>query len=142
MIYLAIPYSGMEELSFKISCMVTAFLMKAGKTVYSPVVNGHILATKCDLPADREFWLKHDLDMLRRCDELYVVTLDGWAESVGVLGEIDEALSMGMHVTFIDPTPFVEKRNKPSVDLRPKSSRDILERCRRNRQNRGDLLER
>ena len=89
MIYLAIPYSGMEELSFEISCMITAFLMKTGKTVYSPIVHGHILATKYDLPADREFWLKHDLDVLRRCDELCVVALDGWDESVGVLAEIE-----------------------------------------------------
>ena len=142
MIYLAIPYSGMEELSFKISCMVTAFLMKTGKTVYSPVVNGHILATKYDLPADREFWLKHDLDILCRCDELYVVTLDGWDKSFGVSAEIEEALSMGMPVSFIDPAPFLKKRDRSSVDLRPKSSRDILERCRRKRQNREDLLER
>ena len=135
MIYLAIPYSGMEELSFKISCMVTAFLMKTGKTVYSPIVHGHILATKYDLPADREFWLKHDLDILCRCDELYVVTLDGWDESFGVSAEIEEALSMGMPVTFIDPAPFLEKRDRSSPDSRPKSSRDILERCRRNRED-------
>lgn len=135
MIYLAIPYSGIEELSFKISCMVTAFLMKTGKTVYSPIVHGHILATKYDLPADWEFWLKHDLDILCRCDELYVVTLDGWDESFGVSAEIEEALSMGMPVTFIDPAPFLEKRDRSSPDSRPKSSRDILERCRRNRED-------
>ena len=135
MIYLAIPYSGIEELSFKISCMVTAFLMKTGKTVYSPIVHGHILATKSDLPAGREFWLKHDLDILCRCDELYVITLDGGNKSFGVSAEIEEALSMGMPVTFIDPAPFLEKRDRSSPDSRPKSSRDILERCRRNRED-------
>jgi len=40
---------------------------------------------------------------------------------------------MGMPVTFVDPAPFVERQDKSTVDLRPKSSRDILERCRRKR---------
>ena len=135
MIYLAIPYSGMEELSFDISCNVAAALMKSGKTVYSPIVHGHTLATRHQLPTGHDFWLKHDLDMLRRCDELYVITLDGWDKSFGVLAEIEEALSMGMPVSFIDPAPFLEKRDRSSVDSRPKSSRDILERCRRNRED-------
>ena len=103
MIYLAIPYSGMEELSFKISCMVTAFLMKAGKTVYSPVVNGHILATKYDLSADREFWLKHDLDILCRCDELYVITLDGWDRwSIGRAEEVGNARIVYRSGSFLE----------------------------------------
>jgi hypothetical protein len=127
MIYLAIPYSGIEELSFKISCMVTAFLMKTGKTVYSPIVHGHILATKYDLPADREFWLKHDLDILCRCDELYVVAMEGWDKSVGVLAEIREAQKLEIPIKFVDPGVFIEKLNQRSRrDLRPRSSRDII----------------
>jgi len=107
-IYLAAPYTGMEELSFEVSCMVAAFLMKTGKVVYSPIVYGHTLATKYDLPADCDFWLMQDLDMICRCDELYVITLEGWDKSLGVAAEIEEALMMGMPVSFIDPSPFVE----------------------------------
>jgi len=93
-IYLAAPYSGMEQLSFEVSCMVAAFLMKTGKIVYSPVVYGHTLASKYDLPTDNEFWLTQDLDLLCRCDELYVITLEGWDKSSGVADEINEAQKM------------------------------------------------
>lgn len=112
MIYLAAPYSGMEDLSFEISCMITAFLMKEGEAVYSPIVCGHTLAAECDLPADCHFWLKQDLDILGHCDELYVVALEGWDKSVGVSAEIGKALVTGIPVTFIDPGPFVRERDE------------------------------
>jgi len=107
-IYLAAPYTGIEELSFEVSCMVAAFLMKTGKVVYSPIVYGHTLASKYDLPTDCDFWLMQDLDMVCRCDELYVITMEGWDKSFGVGAEVEEALMMGMPVTFIDPKPFIE----------------------------------
>lgn len=127
MIYLAIPYSGMEELSFEISCMITAFLMKTGQVVYSPIVHGHTLASKCRLTAGHDFWLNQDLDMLRRCDELYVVAMEGWDKSVGVLAEIREAQKLEIPIKFVDPGVFIEKLNQRSRrDLRPRSSRDII----------------
>lgn len=107
MIYLTIPYTGMEDLSFKISCMIAAFLAKTGHTVYSPVIHRYTLASQYDLPTDCDFWLKQGLDMLYRCDELYVATLEGWDKSLVVSAEIEEALKMGIPVTFIDSSPFV-----------------------------------
>jgi len=79
MIYLSVPYSGMEELSFEVSCLMAAFLMKTGAVVLSPIIQGHVLASKYDMPCDHEFWLKHDLEMLKKCDEMYVIALPGWS---------------------------------------------------------------
>jgi len=39
---------------------------------------------------------------------LYVITLEGWDTSSCVDAEINEALMMGMPVSFIDPKPFIE----------------------------------
>ena len=108
MIILQRPILAWKSLSFEVSCMVAAFLMKTGKVVYSPIVYGHTLASKYDLPTDCDFWLMQDLDMICRCDELYVITMEGWDKSFGVGAEVEEALMMGMPVTFIDPKPFIE----------------------------------
>lgn len=102
MIYLSVPYSGMEELSFEVSCLMTAFLMKTGATVFSPIVHSHVLVSKYDMPLDHEFWLKHDLEVLKKCDEMYVIALPGWEKSVGVQREIEEAGRLGIPVVFLE----------------------------------------
>jgi hypothetical protein len=38
--------------------------------------------------------------MLARCDELMVVTLDGWDKSVGVAAEVAEAERLGKLVCY------------------------------------------
>ena len=127
MIYLAIPYSGMEELSFEISCMITAFDENGTGRISPPIVHGHTLASKCRLTAGHDYWLNQDLDMLRRCDELYVVAMEGWDKSVGVLAEIREAQKLEIPIKFVDPGVFIEKLILRSRrDLRPRSSRDII----------------
>ncbi len=119
LIYLAIPYSGMEELSFDVSRRITLMLMQCGKNVYSPIIHGHSLVSTpgYSLHFDHDFWMKHDLDMLRRCDELYVVALDGWNKSVGVLAEIKEARELGMPITFLDPDMFVSDEREIKILL-------------------------
>lgn len=119
MIYLAIPYSGMEELSFDVSRRITLMLMQCGKNVYSPIIHGHSLVSTpgYSLHFDHDFWMKHDLDMLRRCDELYVVALDGWNKSIGVLAEIKEAQKIGMPITFLDPDVFINDEREIEILL-------------------------
>jgi hypothetical protein len=118
MIYLSIPYTGMERLSFEISCLITAFLMKTGRTVFSPIVQGHAVASKYDLPKDCDFWLKHDLEALKCCEEMYVVTLEGWEDSVGVCRELEEARRLSIPVTFIEPDCFILDEWKESYEIR------------------------
>jgi len=119
MIYLAIPYSSMEELSFDVSRCITLMLMQYGKNVYSPIIHGHSLVSTpgYSFHFDHDFWMKHDLDMLRRCDELYVVILDRWNKSIGVLTEIREARELGMPITFLDPDMFVSDEREVEISL-------------------------
>jgi hypothetical protein len=64
------------------------------------------------LPLDWEFWRRHDLKYLGLCDEVIVLTLPGWCESIGIQAEIAAARAMGKRVTFMEP---VTRSNDISV---------------------------
>ncbi|MBC7855845.1 MAG: DUF1937 family protein [Pirellulaceae bacterium] len=104
MIYLASPYSHpdptIRDQRYLAACRAAVELLQTGATVFSPVVQGHALS-RFGLPTDWEFWRKHDGEHLRRCDELVVVTLNGWQESVGVLAEIELAREFGKPVRYL-----------------------------------------
>ena len=48
-------------------------------------------------------WVDNDYDLIRRCDEVWVLMTHGWKESVGVTAEIKYAKELGMPVKYIDP---------------------------------------
>lgn len=104
MIYLASPYSHSEavvrEERFRAACRATARLIAAGHVVFSPIVHGHPLVHH-GLPTDWSFWERFDRDHLVRCDEVVVLTLDGWRESVGVAAEIRIAEELGKPVRYL-----------------------------------------
>ena len=43
-----------------------------------------------------QFWIAGTLDLLRKCDA--IVLVDGWRESNGARGEVDEARGLGMPI--------------------------------------------
>ncbi len=79
MIYLASPYThpdpAVRQARFEAACRAAAAMIRAGKTVFSPVVHSHPL-TQYGLPFDWRAWSKHDRRFLEACDELVVLTLD------------------------------------------------------------------
>ena len=91
MIYVISPYShpdlGVRQQRFVAACCATAALARAGHLAISPIVHGHSLA-EFGLPTDWSFWQHWRRDLLARCDEVIVLQLDGWIESVGVQAEI------------------------------------------------------
>ena len=105
MIYLASPYSHpdatIREQRFHDVCRMAARLMQQGHVVFAPIVHGHPLVDH-GLPTDWLFWERFDREHLRRCDELVVLRLDGWRESVGVAAEIRFAAELGKPVRYID----------------------------------------
>jgi nucleoside 2-deoxyribosyltransferase len=106
MIYLASPYSHPEpvvrEVRFRAACHATARLIAAGHVVFSPIVHGHPLVHH-GLPTDWSFWERFDRDHLVRCDEVVVLMLDGWRESVGVAAEIRIAEELRKPVRYLAP---------------------------------------
>ncbi len=107
LIYLASPYSdplaSTQELRFEQACSATARLMERGWMVFSPIVHCHPLAARHHLPTDAAYWEKYNRTMLSHSDELWVLHLTGWRESVGVAGEILMAEEMHLPVRHIDP---------------------------------------
>ena len=106
MMYLASPYSdpdpGVREARFRAACRAAAELMRAGHVVHCPVVHSHPL-TAFGLPTDWSYWERCDREFLRRCDEVVVLTLDGWQGSVGVQAEIRLAAELAKPISFLDP---------------------------------------
>jgi hypothetical protein len=106
MIYLASPYShdvsAVREMRFRRACWATAELMKRGENVFSPIVHSHPLVVH-GLPNTWEFWQRVDRDYLEHCEQLVVLMLDGWRESVGVQAEIAIAREFHLPIEFLDP---------------------------------------
>ncbi len=92
-IYLAIPYSGMQEESYKIANEVAAQLIHKGHIVFSPITHSHALSVEHKLPTNWEFWIEQDEAFIKWADAVYIVILkenglDKIEKSVGVQGEI------------------------------------------------------
>lgn len=94
-VYLAIPYTGMEESSYRQANRATALLLNLGFNVFSPITHSHPLTKieDCKVPGSWEFWQKIDYQFLDWADELYVLIPEEGMErvhlSVGVQAEIE-----------------------------------------------------
>ena len=106
MIYLASPYShsdaNIRQQRFEAVCRMAAELMRRGEFVFSPIAHSHPIAA-FGLPTHWEFWETIDREHLARCDEVVVLTLDGWRESEGVQAEIRIAAELGKRVRYLEP---------------------------------------
>jgi nucleoside 2-deoxyribosyltransferase len=106
MIYLASPYShpdpAVREQRFRAACQAAVALLHAGRVVFSPIAHSHPLAQH-GLPGNWHFWERYDRAFLERCDEVLVLMLDGWEESVGVQAEIRIARELGKPVGYLAP---------------------------------------
>jgi nucleoside 2-deoxyribosyltransferase len=105
MIYLASPYSHpdpmVREQRFLAACRATVTLIRAGEVVFSPIVHSHALV-EFELPTAWSFWERIDRAHMERCDEVVVLMLDGWAQSVGVREELRIARELGKPVRFLE----------------------------------------
>lgn len=106
MIYLASPYShpdpAVREERYRAACQAAAALLLAGQPVCSPIVHSHPLVAY-GVPTGWVFWSRFDRALLARCDEVLVLMLDGWQESVGVQAEIRIARELGKPVRYLAP---------------------------------------
>ena len=102
MIYLASPYYHPDGLIMKtrflLAKQVTQILVDREVWVYSPILHNHPL----ELDKPHEFWMRFDLDVLRRCDSLLVLAIPGWKESKGVGIEISVAKQLNMSIEYVN----------------------------------------
>lgn len=103
LVYLASPYSHPEahirEFRFDAACKATVALIRQGHNVFSPIVHSHPLVAH-GMGGAWSDWIKIDHDWISRCDEVVVLCLEGWTESVGVRAEIEYAKSIGKPVRY------------------------------------------
>lgn len=112
-IYLASPYSHesetIREMRFALVCEAAASLMSKGTLVFSPIAHTHPIA-KFGLPTGFDFYEEYDREMIKRCDSLVVLTLDGYEHSKGVEAEVKYAHELGKEVTYLPPEPVTTER--------------------------------
>ncbi|HVJ67064.1 MAG TPA: DUF1937 family protein [Caulifigura sp.] len=109
MIYLAAPYSHpsptVRRQRYWEACRAAAGLLRAGHAVFSPLQQGHPLVEDHGVPMDWAWWALACMEYLTRSDEIIVLTLNGWSESVGVTAEIGIARTLGKPVRYLAPSP-------------------------------------
>lgn len=114
--YLAAPYSSCDhrirERRYEQICFVTAQLIIRGEIIYSPITSCHQIANDYELPSDANYWLQHDLEFLAACAKLYVLTLAGWENSIGVRYEIEFATEHNIPIEYISLEDFRGTDNK------------------------------
>lgn len=89
------------ESRYRENAKVVSELLNAGRFVYSPIVHCHPVAISYGLPRDFQFWKDYNYHMLVRSDELLVLCLPGWQESVGVTQEIEWAKAFGLPIAYM-----------------------------------------
>jgi nucleoside 2-deoxyribosyltransferase len=104
MIYLCSPYTHVDpavvEYRFESACIAAASLMKQGHIVFSPIAHSHPISKYLG-KEDHQFWLRQDYDFLEQCDELIILMLDGWRESVGIKAEIEMAMDLEITISGV-----------------------------------------
>lgn len=113
MIYLASPYSHpdpvIKKTRFLLVEQCTAALINQGHLVWSPIVHCYEMAKKFTMPDDAEFWKSYNFDFIRRCDAMYLLKIDGWQESKGVMMELNLAEAILLPLRFVTPEgQFIE----------------------------------
>jgi hypothetical protein len=93
MIYLASPYSHADEevrlARFHQVCIVAAELIKQDYVVFCPIAHSHPIEVHGGVGGGWDVWIKQDIPIMERCDELHVACMPGWEESIGVQAEIE-----------------------------------------------------
>lgn len=104
LMYLAAPYSDPEPIVIQRRANqideITAELLRNGFHVFSPITHCHWLAKNYGLPTGWEFWKEYDERMIRACDSVTVLQMEGWQTSVGVSAEVSYATKLGKYVHY------------------------------------------
>jgi hypothetical protein len=113
-IYLAIPYSGIQESSYEQATRATAELMSGDHdvNVFSPITHSHPL-TQHGVRGDWDFWKKIDFQFIDWADEVWVVVPNEGIKhilmSVGVIAEINYANESKKPVHYYKRNPKTDK---------------------------------
>jgi hypothetical protein len=125
LVYLASPYSsraGHERAArAKQAKRAAAILAEAGEVVFCPVAYGHLLDEAIPYGRPRpthDYWMQLCLPVLSVASRIYVLTLPGWQESLGVREEVALATRLGKPVLGYNPFVASDEDVPSGADIR------------------------
>ncbi len=108
LIYLAAPYSHPDPavIAGRMSAFdaLAAQMLLDGDHVVSPLLF-HSLLGQHKVPGNWDFFEAYSLGLLDRCNQIVVIPLAGWSDSVGVQAEIEYARLSGLSLSFLSAPP-------------------------------------
>ena len=79
----------------------TAHKLKEGFCLFAPIAHCHDMSLNNDMPRGWDFWGPLDMMYIDACDQLWVLEMPGWEDSVGITAEIKYAKEIGMDIAYI-----------------------------------------
>ena len=112
-IYVASPYSGTNEEQkqrYKDICEATGhlkYLFPPPEYIFfSPIAHSHGIASYGKHSGTHKTWIHENYSWIEWCTELWVVMLDGWDKSKGVIWEINTANELKKNIKYYKTIPF------------------------------------
>ena len=109
LVYLASPYTHpdpkIEETRFHQAADACGWLFSNCKGYFflSPISHTHPISIRCRLPGEWQYWASYDECLISRCDELWILCIDGFLESTGVSAEKKIAEKTGLPIKYVVP---------------------------------------
>lgn len=112
LIYIASPYShsdkNIRDKRYNDITKIVAQLIDEGFYVIPPITFNVPLSPYLKNPdTSWKYWKPFDELLISKCDEIWVVTLDGWKDSIGVRAEIKYAILRNIDVALLDPKTMI-----------------------------------
>lgn len=102
MIYIGVPFwhedESIRNYRRRKAIEYSERLFYRGIPFYSPLLYSNHFKEK---KAQEGYWINHGLKMVDVCDEMRILCLDGWNQSVGLRGEIARAKARGIPIEYI-----------------------------------------
>ena len=117
LIYLASPFSSpskaLQHRRYKAVTKAGAYLTKhTGAAFILPITQSYALVKAMpSLGGSFISWAEIDFTLLSKCDELWVLTIPGWRESLGVMSEIKFAMNNNIPMWYVNPKTHAISRN-------------------------------
>lgn len=111
LVYIAAPYAHESELVMQvryeiINRVCTKIILDQRCSIFSPISHGHMInlkVSKEDSGFDkRGYWMDMDFKILRNCSNMFVLMMEGWEQSKGILEEIKFCKANNIEISFIN----------------------------------------
>lgn len=104
LIYLASPYSHnnpkVREFRFLMARLVTVRALREGHAIFSPIVYGRDMEKQ--IGTDHHAWLPLNTAMLEAAKEMWVLKLDQWEASKGIIHEVSFARERQLPIVYLE----------------------------------------